>query len=79
MIQKSRLLKKLENIAKLEDEGVALITHSLIKFIERSELPEEKKARILEIAEIIRRESEGHKTAILQMMEKIKGRDVDEF
>jgi|Deesub1362B_J571_1020462.scaffolds.fasta_scaffold11025_2 flagellar motor switch protein FliG len=79
MIPKHKLIRRLENIAVLEDEGVALITRSLSKLTEKSELPEEKKTRILEIADIIKRESEGHKKAILQMIEKIKMRDKDEF
>jgi uncharacterized protein (UPF0335 family) len=79
MIPKHKLIRRLENIAVLEDEGVALISRSLSKFIEKSDLPEEKKTRILEIADIIKRESEGHKIAILQMIEKIKMRDKDEF
>jgi len=79
MIPKHKLIRRLENIAVLEDEGVALISRSLSKFIKKSDLPEEKKTRILEIADIIKRESEGHKIAILQMIEKIKMRDKDEF
>ncbi len=79
MIQKHRLIRRLENIAMLEDEGVSLISRSLSKIIEKSDLPEEKKARILEIVEIIKRESEGHKRGILQMIEKIKMGDKDEF
>jgi hypothetical protein len=79
MIPKHKLIRRLENIAMMEDEGVALISRSLSKLIEKSDLPEEKKTRILEIADIIKRESEGHKIAILQMIEKIKMRDKDEF
>lgn len=79
MIPKHKLIKRLENIAVLEDEGVALISRSVSRLIERSDLPEEKKARLLEIAEIIKRESEGHRRAITRMIEKIRGDARDEF
>ncbi|WP_456474005.1 hypothetical protein [Candidatus Pyrohabitans sp.] len=79
MISKQRLLKKFENIAELEDEGVVFITRSLRKIVEKSDLPEEKKTRILEIIDVIRKESKGHKVAVLKMMEIVRGRDKDEF
>ncbi|WP_457555169.1 hypothetical protein [Candidatus Pyrohabitans sp.] len=79
MISKRNLIRRLENIAVLEDEGVTLITRSLIKLINRSTLPEDRKKRILEIAEIIRRESEGHRKVILSTIGRIKMEARDEF
>lgn len=79
MISKQKLLKRLENIAELEDGGVVFITRSLRKIVEKSDLPEEKKTRILEIIDVIKRESKGHKVAVLNMMDKVRGREKDEF
>ncbi|NOZ59842.1 MAG: hypothetical protein GXO66_09770 [Euryarchaeota archaeon] len=79
MIPKQKLIRRLENIAELEDEGVKLITRSLIKLLNRSDLEEEHRQRILEIAEIIRRESEGHKKAIVGVVNRLKMEAKDEF
>ena len=79
MITKQRLIRRLENLAALEDEGVSLISRSLRRLVERSDLPADKKARILEIVDTIKRESEGHREAILQRVEKIKRGERHEF
>ncbi len=79
MIPKDKLIKKLENIAELEEEGVKLISRSLKTIIQKSDLEEEKKAEVIEIVEIIARESEGHKTAILETIKMVKESTKDEF
>jgi len=79
MIPKDKLIKKLENIAELEEEGVKLISRSLKTIIQKSDLEEEKKAEVIEIVEIIARESEGHKTAILETINMVRESIKDEF
>ncbi len=79
MIGRQRLIKKLENMAMLEDEGILLITRTLNRIVEKSDLPEDKKARIWDIISRIEEESKGHKEAILQMIERIKESSKDEF
>lgn len=73
MISKEKLIKKLENTASLEDEGVLLISTYLISLIEKSSFHEDEKRKLLEIAEIIREESTRHRSAVGDMIEYVHG------
>jgi hypothetical protein len=79
MVSKDRLVKTLDNIASLEDEGVHLISIYLTSFIEKSSCQEDKKRKLLEIANVIKEESIGHRMAVMDMIEYVQGREHDEF
>lgn len=79
MLSKEKLIRTLENSIKLEDEGVVLIATGLKKRIEESSLSDEKRRRLMEIADTIQRETEGHKQGIIELMEKVRGSEQDVF
>lgn len=79
MLSREKLIKVLKNSVDLEDEGVVLIATGLKKRIEESALPDEKRQRLMEIADTIQRETEGHKRAIIGMIEKVRDSEQDAF
>lgn len=79
MLSKERLLRVLKDSADLEDGCAILITRHLKKCIEASSLPEGKRQRLMEIADTLQRDTEEHKQEIIQMIERVRGGEQDEF
>jgi hypothetical protein len=79
MLSKENLIRTLKDSVDMEDEGVNLIITILEKRIEKSSLREEKRQRLMEITNTIKKETEAHKQAIIEMIEKVKGREQDDF
>jgi hypothetical protein len=73
---KDMLLKNLKELETLEKDGVVLISSHLISSIKESNYEEDKKRRLMEIAEILKVDTKKHLRAVKSMMKDIQSREL---
>ncbi len=79
MIAKEKLITKLSNALEIEDRNSIFIANVLRRKVIESSVPEKGKPRLIEILDIIARDSSRHAEMISGIIVGLRGRVKDEF
>jgi len=79
MIDKEKLLIRLENALEFEENSISIISPVLKGMLEGAEVSKEVRGRLVEILNVIKRDSVDHRKAIENTLDQVKGDSRDVF
>jgi hypothetical protein len=79
MIEKEKLLIRLENAIEFEENSISIISPVLKGMLEGAEVSDEVRSRLVEILDVLKRDSVAHRKAIENTLDQVKGDSRDVF
>ncbi len=73
MIEKEKLLIRLENALEFEENSISIISQVLKGMLEGAEVSDEVRGRLVEILDVLKRDSVDHRKAFENMIDQVRG------